>query len=97
MPLPESPLTGRHHRTLATIFAHPIAHNLDWSDAIGLLTHLGIVQETAHNGFILQAGGQRVEIHKPHGKDLSSAEIMQCRHFLQQAGFAPSHSQATKN
>jgi hypothetical protein len=82
-------ITGKHHRTLEAIFHHPVAHNLDWSDVVGLIGHIGVAAEGAHNDFVFKAGGQRMLIRKPHTKDLTGPEVTDLRHFLDRAGFAP--------
>jgi hypothetical protein len=88
---PRTPVTGKHHRTLDAIFHHPVAHNLDWRDVIGLIGSIGEAQEGSNNDFTFKAGGQTLLIHKPHTKDLTSSEVTDIRHFLEKAGFSPGH------
>ncbi len=85
----QSHLTGRHHRTLGAIFRHPTAHNLEWSDVVGLIGAIGETHEQANDKFAFEVAGQRHIMRKPHTKDLTSDEVIDLRHFLTQAGSAP--------
>ncbi|WP_147262798.1 hypothetical protein [Roseiarcus fermentans] len=87
-----SSVTGAHRRTLEAIFRHPSAHNLEWSDVVGLIGEIGDAHEKANSEFAFEVGGKRHVMHKPHTKDLTSSEVMDIRHFLMQAGFSPEHS-----
>jgi hypothetical protein len=82
------PLHGAHQRTLEALFRHPAAHNLAWLDVIALLEKIGVVQRRPDNKFTLDLAGQHYVMHKPHGKDLTSSEVADLRHFLQGAGWS---------
>jgi len=85
-----SKITGSHRRTLEAIFRHPSAHNLEWSDVVGLIAVIGDVHEKANGEFVFEvAGNRRHLIRKPHTKDLTSSEVIELRHFLAQAGLSP--------
>jgi hypothetical protein len=81
------------HRSLAALFRHPIAHNLAWSDVVGLFGRLGSVEQKSNHEFAFQVGTQTHVMRKPHGKELTAAEIMELRHFATRAGCSasPSH------
>ena len=86
-----SSLTGAHRRTLEAIFRRPSAHNLEWSDVVGLVASIGETHERANNEFVFEVAGKRHLTRKPHTKDLTSDEVIDLRHFLMQAGFSPEH------
>ncbi|MDE2136733.1 MAG: hypothetical protein KGJ68_04805 [Gammaproteobacteria bacterium] len=82
-------LHGAHLRTLEAVFRHPPAHNLEWMDAISLIERIGAVRERGGNSFSLEVGGERLLMHKPHTKELSSTNVADLRNFLQRAGWSP--------
>jgi len=84
-----SGVTGAHHRALEAIFRHPTAHNLDWSDVVGLIGKIGTSHESSNNEFVFEVAGHRHTLRKPHSKDLTSSQVIDVRHFLMQAGFSP--------
>ena len=86
-----APVTGAHRRTLDAIFRHPLAHNLEWNDVTRLFETLGTVDEKGNGEFVFEVAGIIHLMRKPHTKDLTSPEVLELRHFLQQAGASPSH------
>jgi hypothetical protein len=82
-------LHGAHLRTLEAVFHHPVAHNLEWGNVVGLMEKIGTVHEKANNRFAFEVGGETHLMHKPHTKDLTSTEVVDLRHFLQRAGWSP--------
>jgi hypothetical protein len=84
-----SSVTGGRRRTLEAIFHHPSAHNLEWSDVVGLIEKIGHTEERANNEFVFEVAGKRHVMRKPHTKDLTSAEVIEVRNFLIQAGLSP--------
>lgn len=84
-------MSSKHRRTLEQVFAHPLCMNLKWSDVVKMLESLGASVEVVHGGrekVILN--GLEETFHIPHGKTLNSRdELMQLRHYLERAGFAP--------
>jgi len=87
-------VSGAHRRTLNTIFAHPIAHNLEWPDVVHLLENVGEVDQEAGAEIAVVIEGQRLTMRKPHHKDLTSPEVLEIRHLLSRAGFGPAPSEA---
>ena len=87
----QSSLTGANRRTLEAIFRHPSAHNLEWNDVVGLIGELGETHEQSNDKFVFEVAGKRHLMRKPHTKDLTSAEVIDLRHFLMQAGASPEH------
>src|ERR1700689_1432238 len=82
-------LHRRHLRTLEALFRHPTAHNLEWMDVIALFENIGSVNGKASEKSAFELAGEHFLIHKPHGKDLTSSEVVDVRHFLQRAGWSP--------
>ena len=87
-----SSVTGVHRRTLEAIFHHPSAHNLEWSNVVGLIEKIGHARERANNEFVFEFAGKRHVMRKPHTKDLTSSEVIEIRHFLMEAGLSPDGS-----
>ena len=86
---PRAPVTGAHRRTLEALFRHPLAHNLEWDDVVGLIGKIGDVHEKANSEFVFELDGKTHVMRRPHTKDLSATEVMELRHFLAQAGRSP--------
>jgi hypothetical protein len=84
-------LTGAHRRTLEAIFRHPLAHNLEWREVVHLMDQLGASHEKSNSEFVFEVGGERQLIRRPHGKDLTTDEVLEFRHFLERAGCSPDH------
>jgi hypothetical protein len=81
-------LTGSHGRTLEAIFHHPSAHNLKWSEVVGLMEKVGRVEEKSKGEFAFEVSGKHHVVHKPHSKDLAQSEVLALRKFLMQALWA---------
>jgi hypothetical protein len=89
-----SALSKSHRRTMDALFAHPVAHNLDWQDVVSLLNRLGTLEHLPNNDMSLRMGDDHQNIHKPHGKDLTIDDIMVLRHFLTRVGWSLKHPRA---
>jgi hypothetical protein len=85
-------LKGSHRRTLGAIFRHPTAHNLEWSDLVGLIGDIGAVDEKANSEFVFDVAGHRHLMRRPHSKDLTTSEVLAVRGFLMQAGWSAEHA-----
>jgi hypothetical protein len=90
-----SHMSTADRRTLDAIFHHPVPHNLNWMDAVRLLTHLGSVEEKADGKYSLTISGRHLIFHKPHSKDLDAREITELRHYLASAGISPRNPEGT--
>ena len=82
-------LHGSQRRTLEAIFRHPAASNLEWMDVVELVGRIGSMSERGSGEFDVHVGGKHHVMHKPHTKDLTGHELVDLRHFLQQAGWSP--------
>jgi hypothetical protein len=57
-----------------------------------LLGKIGTVDQKPNSDFAFRIGDQRQVVRKSHTKDLSATEVMELRHFLSRAGWAPGSS-----
>jgi hypothetical protein len=89
-----SAMSGADRKTLKTLFAHPLSHNLKWKDAVSLFETLGSVEEKSKNEFSIRIGHEHHIISKPSSKDLTSSELMDLRHFAARAGWSASQPDA---
>jgi hypothetical protein len=83
-----SGMSGSDRKTLQTLFAHPLSHNLKWKDAISLFEALGSVEEKSKNEFSIRIGHAHLIMSKPTSKDLTASELMDLRHFAARAGWS---------
>ncbi len=84
-------LNNHHRDTLAKIFQHPVSHNLEWNDAISLLSAVATVQEKHDGKFDITLGSETHSFDRPKHKDLAVQEVLDLRRMLSEAGFtAPS-------
>lgn len=80
-------VSGRHQDTLRHVLAHPLSHNVDWRGLVALLRELGSVEEHATGSISVEAQGQRLELVKPRGKDVSTDDLVEVRRFLEALGY----------
>jgi hypothetical protein len=86
-------LSKSHRQTLDSLFAHPIAHNLEWRDTIALFARIGTVEHLPNNETSIRIASEHQMLRPPHSKDLTTEEIMALRHFLTRAGWSMEHKQ----
>lgn len=82
-------LTSHHRATLAKIFQHPVAHNLEWNDVFSLLNAVFEVEEKHDGKYEIKFEGQSETFEKPKHKDVETQEVIDVRRLLQRAGFGP--------
>ncbi len=84
-------LSSRNRRTLSRIFQHPMAMNLSWRDVIHLFEALGAEIESASKDKLKVAlNGVERSFRPHHHKTVSNKdEVVELRHFLEQAGWRP--------
>ncbi len=64
-----------------------LPHNLSWSEAVDLVTHLGgEVQPHGGDEFVFRVGDQRVFFKRPPSHDLGAEEVSRLRKLLKEAG-----------
>ncbi len=81
-------MNHKHQKTLDKIFQHPISHDLKWNDVMKLLTALDVEVVENHSGSTsikLNSIESSLSRHT-HAKVSNQHELMDIRHFLQQAG-----------
>jgi hypothetical protein len=81
-------LSKSHRKTLDTLYAHPVAHNLDWHAVLSLFARIGEVEHRANDETIVRLGAEHQLVRRPHNKDLTLDEVMLLRHFLTRAGWS---------
>jgi hypothetical protein len=83
-------LNNNHRDTLNKIFAHPVSHNVEWQDVLGLLLAVGDVEER-HGNLAVTLGGETEILHR-HGsaKSLDADAVMNLRKLLASHGIEPS-------
>ena len=72
----------KHKDLLGKIWAHPIAHNIEWSELIPALESIDVTC-TDKNGYHLTRAGRTIVL-GGHSKTLDIDEVMKLRHFLDQ-------------
>jgi len=82
-------LNGHQRTTLASLFRHPAAHNVEWHDVLSLLQHLGGVTERHDGDFDVVIGAHAIILDRPKGHDLDGGQLRSLRHFLAAAGLSP--------
>jgi len=82
-------VAGQGRRALDEIFRHPLSHNLAWREVVALFASIGSVEEKQNGEFLFRAGVGRLSMKQPHHKDLTGPDVMDLRHFLTRAGWAP--------
>jgi hypothetical protein len=87
-------LSSASRMTMDALYQHPLSHNLEWTDVIALFAKLGTVEQKGHNGVAFSIGGEYRRIRQPHGKDLTTEDVMSFRHMLSRAGWSPQASPA---
>ena len=81
-------LHGAHLRALEAVFRHPPAHNLEWMDVVSLIGKIGAVRARGGDSFSFEVGSERLLMHKPHAKELTTSDVVDLRHFLERAGWS---------
>ena len=83
-------LDNRHRNTLREIFQHPTSHNIEWHAVMSLLDAVGTT-ELRHDGkFLVKVGSQEAFLERPAHKDIDAQMVIDLRHMLTEAGYAPS-------
>ncbi len=70
-----------------------LPRNLNWSDALELIRHLGEVQPHGGDEFAFVIGTKREFFKRPHTHELGVEEVSRLRRFLKEAGSEPASSE----
>jgi hypothetical protein len=88
--MPPQNLSNNHRDTLNKIFAHPVSHNVEWQDVIGLLGAVGDIEERHGNKFAVTLGGETEVLHRTgSAKTLDADAVMSLRKLLASHGIDP--------
>jgi predicted RNA binding protein YcfA (HicA-like mRNA interferase family) len=81
-------VSAKHHKTLALIFENPVRSDVNWSDIIALLEHIGAeISEGKGSRVRIALNGIRAVFHRPHpGKETDKGALKSMRRFLVQTG-----------
>ncbi|MFP3940669.1 MAG: type II toxin-antitoxin system HicA family toxin [Thermoanaerobaculia bacterium] len=81
-------LGGRHRKTLAAIFDHPVRAGVAWRDVERLLIALGgEISEGRGSRVRIHLNGVRAVFHRPHPrKEADKGALRSMRRFLSAAG-----------
>ena len=82
-------LNGHHRTTLASIFRHPVARNVEWHDVISLLNAIGTTSKHHNGGYDVTIGSQHYLLSVPHGHDVAGDDLRDLQAFLTKVGIAP--------
>lgn len=84
-------LSGRHQKTLESVFAEPVLSNVLWSDIESLLQALGAeLTEGRGSRVRVHLDGVRAVFHRPHPrKEIDKGALKSVRRFLIAAGIEP--------
>jgi hypothetical protein len=85
----QASLSKSSRRTLDSLYAHPLAHNLEWSHVMALFREIGSVEQKPNDETVVRLGAEHQALRRPHGKDLTTDEVMEIRHFLTRVGVSP--------
>jgi hypothetical protein len=73
----------KHKDLLGKIWAHPISHNIEWSELVPALESIGVTC-VDKNGYHLTRAGRTVVLGSGRSKALNADEVVKLRHFLDQ-------------
>ncbi len=79
-------LTSHHLATAEKILAHPAGHNIEWRDAMALMSEIGTVTEGANGRFTVTLQAETRVFDRPREKDLDTQQVVDLRRMLHAAG-----------
>jgi hypothetical protein len=84
-------LSGRHRKTLSSVFVEPVLSSVLWSDVESLLGALGAeLSEGRGSRVRVHLNGVRAVFHRPHPrKETDKGALKAVRRFLIAAGIQP--------
>ena len=83
-------LSNHHRQTPEHVFNHQQAGNIHWREVRSLLEAVGSVEDE-HNGKVeIRVGGTTMVIRDPGHREIDRQLIVDLRHALTDAGYAPS-------
>lgn len=85
-------MSHKHKKVLESVFAHPMATNIDWKKLAGALEHYGATIDVSNaNRAHIVIKGQELTMGLPHhGHELANKEeVTKLRHFLESIELTP--------
>ena len=84
-------MTGKHRRTLTTLFIVPTRRNIRFAAIEALIVALGgDVREGAGSRVVFELRGERVYLHRPHpGHEAKRYQVEEVREFLRRLEIRP--------
>ncbi len=82
-------LSSHHRATMAHIFQHPVAHNLEWPDVLSLLEAVATVEERHDGKYGVTIGDLTETFERPAHKDIDTVMVLDLRRLFEAAGLAP--------
>jgi hypothetical protein len=86
-PSPPPRLSGRHRDTLRHVLARPSSRNVEWHAVVAMLREVGKVEERGAGVIEVTANGRTLMLPRPHGKDVSTDDLVELRRFLEGLGY----------
>lgn len=82
------PLNAEARLTLDALYTDPLPA-VSWHAVLRLFEVLGTVETRTADTFAFRIGAEHHLLRKPHNDDLSAADIVELRHFVDRAGLKP--------
>ncbi len=84
-------MNATHRKTLAAVFAEPVAVSLEWRRIEALLVAIGCrVIEGNGSRVRFEKDGQIATFHRPHpAKEAKPYQVRDARHYLENIGVKP--------
>ena len=84
-------MTGKHRRTLTTLFTVPTRRNIRFAAIEALIVALGgDVREGAGSRVVFELSGERIYLHRPHpGHEAKRYQVEEVREFLRRLEIRP--------
>ena len=84
-------MSAKHKKTLVLIFENPVRSDVNWSDILVLLQHIGAAISEGNGSRVrISLNGIRAVFHRPHpGKETDKGALKSMRRFLVEAGVKP--------
>ena len=81
----------KHHKTLESVFAHPVPGTIQWPDILALFRELGAeITERESSRVGIRLFGDRRVFHRPHpSPDTDKGAVASIRKWLEENGVKP--------
>jgi hypothetical protein len=74
-----------HVATLTSLLHGKLSHDVKWNDIVGLIEHLGVVEDHGHSKIRFRIGTEQSIFHRTNEKTLTTEELSRFRQFLKSA------------